>query len=147
MSVEEGKDTTGYAVVHRGAPEAVGSMLARLLDEELDAVALDEPNFIVRLIAFGTYRVRIAVPREQEARAKEVIAEWDRAATGTIEDLAREVRRQFLVALTVGVLACLPVLALDGGWGRRLPWLAGVFSAGFLLTFLAIAARQRSRSG
>ena len=132
-----------HAVIHKSAPEAVDSMLARLRRDGIDAIAIDEPNFIMRLVAFGTYRVRIAVPSDQEQRAKDALAAWDRDASGTLRELTSSLRPQFLASLGVAVVVG-AVVFLVSGW-EGLPLAAAAFPAAFLLTFLALSALQRRR--
>ncbi len=130
-------------VVHRSAPDVADGFCARLRAEELDAIVLDRPGFLALLASFGTYRCRVAVPVEQEERARSVMAAWDEESSERVEDLTRQVVRQALVAAVpagIGVgLVLWKVQGID-----RIPWLSCVIPAVYLLTFLALSFGQRS---
>ena len=79
--------------------------MARLQALAIDAQVMDEPNAFVKLASGGNYRVRVAVPEEALARAKEELALMDAAAGPRVAVLAREMRLGFL-------LGSLPALAL-----------------------------------
>lgn len=145
MSEEERSAAPGdrrLVVVHRGAVEAVDGVVVRLREAGLEAVALDAPGLFSRLAAFGTYRVRVAVPQEQEPEARAVLDRWDEEAAAGLEAMSRDLRDQVLRALVPTGLAVIVVLLAAPGWSK-LPWSAGVGSTVFLLAFAWLSARSR----
>jgi len=103
-------------VVHTASTTAVNTVLERLSSRGIDAVAIDQPNVIALIIAFGTYRVRIAVPDEQVAEAKAVLEEWDREARPNVKRLSRQVYRQFFVAGIGAFLVAGGIFVLGNVW-------------------------------
>ena len=139
---EERSDAPKLTVVHRSAPDVADGFAARLRSEGVEALVLDRPGFLVLLASFGTYRSRVAVPVEQEAEARRVMAAWDEEASGRVEDLTRQVGRQVLFAALPAAVGVVLVLWKVEGFDR-VPWLACVVPAVFLLTFLALSFGQR----
>jgi hypothetical protein len=131
-------------VIHRAAPEVAGHVVRRLQSEGLQATAIDEPNFIVLLVTFGTYRVRIAVPRDQVAEARRVLAAWDEEAGPIVQGHARALRQQAVVALGAALFAGVVMLFLRGWEGAGL--LLRDVPLIFLLVFLMISVRERLRT-
>lgn len=130
-----------HTVVHKASTAAVDTVLERLFSRGIDAVAIDQPNFIALAMSFGTYRVRIAVPDEQVDRAKEILEEWDREAGPNVKQLSRQVQWQFFLA-ALGALAVAAVLfALGHVW---------LIMPGFLVVWLALVVllglRERAHS-
>ena len=138
---EENRDEPWMEVIHRAAPEVAEHVVRRLQSEGLQATAVDVPNFIVLLVTFGTYRVRIAVPRDQAEEARRVLAAWDEEAGPVVRDLARALRRQAIVALAASAFGGLLLLFLRGGEGVGL--LLRDVPVIFLLVFLMISVRER----
>jgi len=134
-----------YRVVHRAAPEVSDAFVARLVGEGLDAIALDHPGFLVLLITFGTYRVRIAVPEDQVPEAERVMQAWDEAAGPVVRDLSRALGRQVRQAAVPVAAAAVVVLFAVDGWDR-LPYFACVLPALFLVSFLALSVLARRRA-
>jgi len=94
----------------------------RLLALGIDAHVIDEPNALVKLASGGSYRVRVAVPEAELARAREELARWEVEAAPRVSQLARGVERGLL-------LTWLPPLVPLGVWLTRpganaLLWLA-----------------------
>jgi len=133
----------GLVVVHRAAPEVADAFADRLCEAGLDAVALDRPGFLVLLVTFGTYRVRIAVPAAEVAEARRLMADWDRESAPIVKDLTRQVRRQALIAALPAAVGALLVLFVGGL--EPLPWFACFLPALYLVTFLALSLVQRGR--
>jgi hypothetical protein len=71
----------------------------------IDAQILDQPNALLKLASGGNYRVRLAVPVEDLARARAELARWEAEAAPRVRALVRAVRPGFL-------LGSLPALAL-----------------------------------
>lgn len=140
--MSEPQPRRALTVVHRGAIEATDGVVARLRDAGLDAVPLDEPNFVVRLVALGTYRVRVAVPEDQAERAREALEAWDREASGNLAAWSQELGAQLRLALLPMALAGLAVWQFVPD-PARLPWLVTVTPAVFLGSFILIAAWKR----
>jgi hypothetical protein len=123
----------GLAEILSTSRVAAEATVDRLQALGIDAQILDAPNVFVRLTSGGNYRVRVAVPEETLARAREELARLDAAAGPRVEALARELRLGFL-------LASLPALALvawllvradkdTGLWIAVAPvWLAGLMA-------------------
>jgi len=132
-------------VVHQASPRAVEAVLARFHEAGIDAVALDRPNAIALLFSFGTYRVRIAVPEGDAARARRVLEEWDRQSGPRVRDLTRGVLRQFARAAVVALVATAALLLLPAG-RRAWPWLPVVALAVWFASLVAIGLLQRRRS-
>jgi hypothetical protein len=125
-----------HTVVHKAAPQVVPTILERFWSRGVDAEAVDDPNWIVLLISFGTYRVRIAVPDEQVDEAKGVLEEWDNEARPNVRKLSRQVYRQFFVAGVLALVVAGVLFALGHVW-LTLPaflfvWLATVALLGLL---------------
>jgi len=133
-----------YRVVHRAAPEVSDAFVARLVAEGIDAIALDHPGFLVLLVTFGTYRVRIAVREDQVVEAERVMRVWDEAAGPIVRDLSRALGRQALQASLPVAIGALVVLFAVDGWDR-LPWFACALPALFLVSFLALSMIARAR--
>jgi len=131
-------------VVHRGSPESVGSVAQRLSDAGIEAWVVDQPNFIVRMISFGTYRSRVVVPADQAQKARETLASWDAESRARIQDLGAQLRRQAMLALLPSLALTLGVYQAHQGEGRGLT-LAAVLPAAWLLSmlFLSFVARLR----
>ena len=103
-------------VIHRAAPRVVDIVLERLRAGGVAAEAVDEPNLIALLISFGTYRVRISVPDEEVQQARRILGAWDREAAPTVRALARQVRRQFLLATLPAAAAAVLLLGVGVPW-------------------------------
>jgi len=127
-------------VVHTASITAVDTVLERLSSRGIDAVAIDQPNFIALLIAFGTYRVRIAVPDEQVTEAKAILADWDREARPNVQRLSRQVHRQFLLA----AIGALIVAAVPFALGTLL-WVLPVFLVVWVAFVVLLGLRERAR--
>ncbi|HED66731.1 MAG TPA: hypothetical protein ENJ09_14400 [Planctomycetes bacterium] len=132
-------------VVHRSSPEVAEEFAARLREEGIAAEALDRPGLLVLLATFGSYRVRIGVPPEQEEEARAAMAAWDREAAPRMEELASGLRRQVKLAAIPFVLVALAGVLLTDGWDF-VPWLACAAPAAALITFLALALVERGRN-
>lgn len=63
-------------VVYRGGEIPARALCALLQERGLGASVLDQPNWLVRLTSFGTYRYRVAVPAESVEAAQAAVAEW-----------------------------------------------------------------------
>ena len=130
--------------MHKAAPRAVDMVVGRLRAGGVHAEAVDDPNMIALLISFGTYRIRIAVPEEEEAEAKRIMAEWDREAAPRVADLARQVQRQFLLAALPATAVAVLLLSIGASWVAAflcvlVVWFVSLLSIGAL-------ARRRARS-
>jgi len=128
------------SVVHRASPQVVSSVLERFHSHGVDAEAVDDPNWIVLLVSFGTYRVRIAVPDEQLEEARRVLEEWDREVRPNVRTLSKQVYRQFLAAALLALVVASVLFVLGHVW-LTLPaflvvWLATV-------AVLGLVARRR----
>ena len=118
--------------------------MGRLCEHGLEAVAVDDPNFIALIMAMGTYRVRVAVPDEEAEEARRVLADWDREAAPKVAALSKTVQRQFLIASLV-VLVCLAGLLLfSEGLGLLLVL---AVPATFLAVMMALGLIERLRGG
>ncbi len=136
----------GLTVVHKAAPEVAGEFVARLRAEGIEAHAVDQPGFLVLLLSFGTYRIRIGVPDDQAERTRATIAEWDRASAPVVREMTRQVRRQVLLASIPALVGVVGAFRIASGFDL-VPWLACAVPALFLLSFLALSALERARSG
>lgn len=63
-------------VVYTGGEIPARALCALLRERGLGASVLDEPNWLVRITSFGTYRYRVAVPEDSTDAAKAAVAEW-----------------------------------------------------------------------
>jgi len=119
------------AVLLQTSQTSAEAVVARLERERIEAVVIDEPHWIARLVSFGTYRVRVAVPEERLAEARAALARQDEEARPRLNALAREVQRALLVA-SLPALALGIALALLGSsswiaWTALLPlWIGGL---------------------
>jgi len=127
-------------VVHKASTTAVDTVLERLCSRGIDAVAIDDPNFIALLISFGTYRVRIAVPDEQVAEAKEILAEWDREALPKVQRLSRQVQKQFFLAAGGALIVAAVPFALG-----YLLWVLPTFLVVWVALVVLFGVRERAR--
>ncbi len=134
-----------HTIVHRSSPGAVDAVLDRLADGGVEAFALDEPNAIVLLVSFGTYRIRVAVPEGQAEEAHRILADWDRESSTKLADLTGQMRRQFigvtLLVLVIGVL-----VVLIGGLQSNAHWVLLFLLPLWFAILLTISAIQRARA-
>lgn len=122
----------------------VDTVLERLVSRGVEAVAIDEPNFIALFLAFGTYRVRIAVPDEQVEEARRVLAEWDHEARPEVRRLTRQVHRQFVVAGVVAAFVAVVLFLAGMVWFAAPAFLVVWFT---LVVLLGISQRARTSEG
>lgn len=133
-------------VVHRGSPEAVIGVAHQLQEAGLQAEVIDRPNFVVLLVAFGTYKSRVVVPEEEAQAAREFLERWDQEASERVLSLSQALGRQALWASLCTLLtgACL-FLTVEENLGLSLLFfLPGVWIASFILISLLSAAWKRS---
>ena len=109
---------------------------------EIEAEVFGEPNGWVKLASGGNYRVRVAVPEEELARARAELLRWDADAEPRVRAMAREMRLGFFVgSLPAMALAAWLLLRSDkdtGLWLAIAPaWLAGLMG-------WALWSRQRA---
>ena len=134
----------GLTVIHRGAPEAVDSVVQRLNEAGVNAVPIDRPSFLILLVTFGTYRVRVGVPDEEVETAREILREWDVESGPLVSALTRQLRRQLALSAAPAIVVALVAIVVVDGWDR-VPWLACAAPALFLLSFLVLSIRTRAR--
>jgi len=130
-------------VVAKIAPGGVDAVVARLEEGGIEAHVVDRPGSLALLVAFGTYRVRIAVEEEDEARARAVLALWGEEARPRVERLAR------IVVLDL-LLAAIPAILVGAGFVLSGTWRRPAFGLSLLGTWFAgallLACRRRRRS-
>jgi hypothetical protein len=89
--------------------------LERLHGLGIDAQVIDAPNVLVKLASGGNYRVRVAVPEEDVARASAELARWEGEAQPRVRRHAHEVQRAMLVALALALGAGALAFVLGAG--------------------------------
>ena len=120
------------------------AVVERLEEHELAAWIVDRPNWIAEVLAFGTYRYRVAVRREDEARAQEVLEEWRPEAEARVRDLAGGVQRDLLVA---GLLTVPLVMGYGFLMGSTYGWLSAALLSPFVWGGIIVwLGRRRSRA-
>ena len=119
------------------------ALIQRFLANEVDADLVDRPSTLAVVLAFGTYRVRVGVPAEQVARARQLLAEWEPETRANVKELAGKVYRQFALASIPAI-----VVYLVNHWIAGEFQFLSVFAAlvvGFL-GFMALAFFERFRA-
>jgi hypothetical protein len=66
--------------------------VARLRALDIDAQVIDRPNVLLKLSSGGNYRVRVVVPEQELARAREELSRWESEARTRVQALARDVQ-------------------------------------------------------
>lgn len=121
------------AVLLQTGRVAAEATVARLQAIEIDAEVLGEPNVFVKVACGGNYRVRVAVPEEELARARAELDVWEKEAGPRVAGLVRSLRRGFFLG-SLPALALLLWLVLrddkkTGLWIMLAPaWLAGLMA-------------------
>jgi hypothetical protein len=122
----------------RVSAEATADRLEALgIETELQG----RPNVFVRVTSGGNYRVRVLVPEEELARAREELARWEAESAPRLRSLTREVGRSL-------VLAALPSVALAALLLTRDPvpkWTPYAFLGALIASLAGWVAWSRSR--
>ena len=92
-------------VVHRGSPEAVISVVHHLQKAGIEARVLDQPNFVVLMISFGTYKSRVVVPERQAQAALDELQRWGEESREELAQMSNQLGRQVLWATLWSVVA------------------------------------------
>jgi len=133
-------------VVHRGSPEAVINVAHQMQEAGLQAEVIDKPNFVVLLVAFGTYKSRVVVPEEEAQAAREFLERWDQEASGRVQSMSQALGRQALWSSLCALLAgAFFVLTVEEQLGLTLIFLLPVvWIAAFILISVLSAVWKRS---
>jgi hypothetical protein len=100
-------------VLHTSSVSAEATV-ERLRGAGIEAVLLERPNAIVRVLSGGNYRVGVAVPESDLERARAELARWELEAAPRVRAMAR--------AAGVGIaLASLPAVVLTVWFLARPP--------------------------
>ena len=91
-------------VVYKAHVENVGEVMRLLRRQRIQPSQLDDPDTTNLHVGKGRYLVRIAVPQEQVEKAAEVLRQWEDCSKGPVEEYARKLRSQVLLAFLVAAI-------------------------------------------
>jgi hypothetical protein len=95
-------------VVYKTTPESVSGVINALRKEGFNPVSLGNPSGTNIYASGGSYKVQIAVPRDEVPGAESFLRRWDETRRPEVAKLAGGLRSQFLMS----VLLFIPVLAV-----------------------------------
>jgi len=139
----ETREEAPRAVLLQTSIPTAEALVRRFLAHEVDADLVDRPSTLAVLLAFGTYRVRIGVPRDQLERARRLMAEWEPGTRANVKELAGKVYRQLALA-TIPAVAVFLVNHWIAGEFRLLSVFAALIVGS--LGFVALAFFERFRA-
>lgn len=122
----------GERVVYTGGELPARALCALLQEQGIGAAVLDEPNWLVRIVSFGTYRYRVGVPEEAGEEASRVVEEWHAFHDPRANALHARLRRVAAWALlppalwALFALALPPLLPQPSIGGALLLWVASL---------------------
>lgn len=134
-------------VVFSGGEIPARALCALLQEKGIGAVVLDEPNWLVRIVSFGTYRYRVAVPEASGEEAARVVEEWHAYHDPRANALHLRLRRVAAWALVPPAAWVFLALALPPALLPR-PSIGGALLLWFasLVVLARIEARRRPGS-
>ena len=132
-------------IVYKARPEAVARILGLLRKEDLNPVALDNPDGTQQLYSGFTYLVRIAVPKDEADKARSVLAQWEEHEKPTVNRLSRQFSIQIAYAL-LGLGIIYGIFLFLGQWSvlEMLAFVLVLLGFSFYL-FVYIYKRQKRR--
>ena len=132
------------AIVYKARPEAVPRILELLRKEDLNPVALDNPDSTQRHYSAYNYLVRIAVPEDETHKARSILAEWEKSVKPTLDRISHRFSvRLAWVLLGLGIILSVPLFL--GNWSLFTPIILVIYLSIFLLyVFIYIYNRRKT---
>ena len=121
------------AVLLQTSRVSAEATVERLQALAIDAQVIDHPNVFAKFMSFGSYRVRVAVPEAELARAQLEIERWASEARPRVRELAREVQLGLLIASLPALALCVGLVLARAEsallWLTVVPvWFAGLLA-------------------
>lgn len=138
------QDPGAVEVVYRGSEHSAQSLCVWLARESIEARILDDPNVFVRLSSLGTYRYRVAVPREQAELARGLLDSWHDFHAPRVRGLAQRLTRIALAALSAPAAWGLLAFVAPGSVPAPDPLPVALL---WLATFVVLARIESRRHG